>query len=687
MPVGATKAVAIVQARMSSSRLPGKVMKMLGGKPVLAWVLDAARAVPGLGSVVVATSDAASDDPIAEWCAGQGIDVYRGSLDDVLGRMTEAAVEAEADLVMRLTGDCPLLDPQICGGVLLLQRQSGCDYASNVRPSSWPEGLDCEVVTRAALEAANADARKASDREHVMPFVFNHRRRFSVQTLVCPVPGLQDEHWSLDTEEDFKFLSAVVAKLPEDRPTSYLDIIAALESDPDLRRWSRSRPQTASYVLGALPQSSNDRHGTFVQSAAMLERALAHIPTGSQTFSKSHLQYPESHAPLFATHASGGRIWDVDGNEYVDLVCGLLPIVLGHRDPDVDAAVRQQLCAGTSLSLASELEADLAERLVEIIPCAEMVRFAKNGTDATSAAIRLARAFTGREHIVACGYHGWQDWYIGATSRDKGVPRAVRALTHMVPYNDLDAAAQAFAQCRGEVAALIMEPMAASEPAEGYLAGMRALAHENGALLVFDEIITGFRFHIGGAQALFGVTPDLASFGKAMGNGLPISAVMGRADIMVGMEEIFFSGTFGGECLSLAAAIAVIAKMRREPVIERLWEIGGRLAEGARARIAEHGLRAEIVVTGKPPWTLLDIRDHGAARKEAIRTLFIREMLAMGVLTQGSHNVCYAHGEADEAQVLKAYDHALAMVRTELDTGRLEERLGHRVIEPIFRVR
>ncbi|MHA1535956.1 MAG: aminotransferase class III-fold pyridoxal phosphate-dependent enzyme, partial [Alphaproteobacteria bacterium] len=607
-PVFANKAVAIVQARMSSSRLPGKVMKMLGGKPVLAWVLDAARVVPGISSIIVATSDDASDDAIAEWCAGHETNCYRGSLDDVLGRMTGAAIEAEADLVMRLTGDCPLLDPQICGGVLLLQRRSGCDYASNVLPNSFPDGLDCEVVTRAALEAANADARKASDREHVTPFIFNRRRRFSIRTLVCPVPGLQDEHWSLDTEEDFDFLRALVAKLPEGRPTSYLDILAALESDADLRRWSQARPQTQSYAAGALPQSGDELHDTFVQSGVMLERALAHIPTGSQTFSKSHLQYPDGHAPLFATHGSGGRIWDVDGNEYVDLVCGLLPIVLGHRDPDVDAAVRRQLCAGTSLSLASELEAELAERLARIIPCAEKVRFAKNGTDATSAAIRLARAFTGREHIIACGYHGWQDWYIGATSRDKGVPGAVRALTQMVPYNDLAAARQAFAQCQGEVAALIMEPMAGNEPADGYLAGMRALAHENGALLVFDEIITGFRFDIGGAQALFGVTPDLAAFGKAMGNGLPISAIVGRADIMDGMADIFFSGTFGGECLSLAAAIAVIDKMGREPVIEHLWDIGGRLAEGARTRIAEHGLEAEIAVTGKPPWIILDIR-------------------------------------------------------------------------------
>jgi glutamate-1-semialdehyde 2,1-aminomutase/spore coat polysaccharide biosynthesis protein SpsF len=203
-----------------------------------------------------------------------------------------------------------------------------------------------------------------------------------------------------------------------------------------------------------------------------------------------------------------------------------------------------------------------------------MVRFGKNGTDGTSAAIRLARAFTGRDMVLALGYHGWQDWYVGATVRNEGVPPALRELTRKLPYNDFEALADAVAKHEGHVAAVILEPMAAAYPHPGYLEAVRELTAQNGIVLVFDEVITGFRFALGGAQAYFGVTPDLACFGKAMANGMPISTVLGRADIMRKMEDVFYSGTFGGEALSLAAAIATIDKLEREDVIGGLWARG-----------------------------------------------------------------------------------------------------------------
>ena len=285
-------------------------------------------------------------------------------------------------------------------------------------------------------------------------------------------------------------------------------------------------------------------------SQQLLEEAEELIPLGSQTFSKSRIQYPEGKSPLFLHNGLGGRVWDVDGNEYVDLVCGLLPVILGYCDPNVDNAIREQLERGITLSLPTTLEIKLAERLVKIIPSAEKVRFGKNGTDATSAAIRLARAYTGRDHVLALGYHGWQDWYIGATSRNKGVPETVSKLTHKLPYNDVAAIKKALDQYPNQIAAIILEPMSTVVPLTGYLEELRDITHETGIILIFDEIITGFRFALGGAQEYFNVIPDLSAFGKALGNGMPISAVVGRADIMNEMEEIFFSGTFGGKhCL------------------------------------------------------------------------------------------------------------------------------------------
>ncbi len=424
----------------------------------------------------------------------------------------------------------------------------------------------------------------------------------------------------------------------------------------------------------------------YAKSNEMLARAERVIPLGSQTFSKSRIQFPVPYSPLYLTHGKGGRVWDVDGNEYVDLVSALMPVTLGYCDPDVNAAIAAQLEKGISFSLPTELEIEVAERLQKLIPSAEMVRFGKNGTDATSAAVRLARAFTGRDHILALGYHGWQDWYIGATARNLGVPKAVSELTHKVPFNDLPALSKALESFSGQVAAIILEPVNI-EPAPGYLQEAIEAAHRHGALVIFDEVITGFRVHTGGAQAHYGVKPDLSAFGKAMGNGMPVSAVVGRADIMAYMEKIFYSGTFGGEALSLAASKAVIDKMAREPVIKTIWDTGRKLSDGADRIIAAHGLQDTITFTGLPHWRILNFHDRPGARKEAIKTRYLIEMLRSGVLVGSSHNVSYAHTESDVAHVLSGYEIACARIAEDLRDGKLEDRLEVDPIFPVFTVR
>ncbi|HUE19460.1 MAG TPA: aminotransferase class III-fold pyridoxal phosphate-dependent enzyme, partial [Stellaceae bacterium] len=274
----------------------------------------------------------------------------------------------------------------------------------------------------------------------------------------------------------------------------------------------------------------------YKKSEELLQRALRVIPLGSQTFSKSFTQYPLGVSPYFIQRGKGGHVWDVDGNEYVDFVNGLCAVTLGYDDADVTRAVKAQLEDGVIFTLPHPLEMQVAEAIVDMVPCAEMVRFGKNGSDVTAAAVRLARAFTGRDHVAVCGYHGWQDWYIGSTARNRGVPEAVRRLTHGFTYNDLESLKRVLTEHSGDVAAVILEPMNSQAPKDGFLEGVKELAHRHGALLVFDEVITGFRFANGGAQEFFGVTPDLACFGKGVANGYPVSAIAGRADIMKLME-------------------------------------------------------------------------------------------------------------------------------------------------------
>lgn len=425
----------------------------------------------------------------------------------------------------------------------------------------------------------------------------------------------------------------------------------------------------------------------FSKSSSLFKRVRKIIPLASQTFSKSHLQYVQGNAPLFITRGKGAYVWDVDGNKYLDLVNALLPIVLGYQYPRVDKAIQVQLKKGILFSLASPLEYKLAEKLTQLIPCAEMVRFGKNGSDATAGAVRLARAITKKDHILACGYHGWQDWYIGLNPRNAGVPKAVKSLVHRFEYNNIESLRTLFKRHKGKVAGVIMEPMSVKEPRRNFLQDVKKLTHKEGALLIFDEIITGFRFALGGAEEYFGVVPDLACFGKSMANGMPISVVVGKARYMKNMEDIFFSFTFGGECLSLAAALATIEEMEKKRVIKHLWRMGHMLKEGTHELLEKHGLHDFIELKGFPPWHIVAIRPAAGFSDLEIKSFIQQEMLQRGVLWTGSHNMSFSHGEKEVRVVLNAYDKTFRALQDVLRLHTLRSRLRGKPIQGNYNVR
>jgi glutamate-1-semialdehyde 2,1-aminomutase len=425
----------------------------------------------------------------------------------------------------------------------------------------------------------------------------------------------------------------------------------------------------------------------YAKSEEFLARAQRSIPLGAQTFSKSRTQYPFGVSPYFVSRGKGTKVWDIDGHEYIDFISALCSVTLGYSDPDVNAAVATQLQDGTIYSLSHPLETEVAELLCEVIPSAEMVRFGKNGSDATAGAIRIARAFTGRDHVLTCGYHGWQDWYIGSTARNKGVPQATRDLTHGFPYNDLLALEKMLAQHKDGVAAVIMEPMNVVEPEPGYLEGVKALTHAAGALLVFDETITGFRYALGGAQELFNITPDITTLGKGIANGFPLSAVCGRRDVMQEMEEVFFSFTMGGETLSLAAAKATIAKLRREPVIATMRQRGSRILTEVAGLINKHGIGHFASVSGHPTWSFLLFKDIEGTNAFEIKTLWMQEMMERGLLSVGTHNLSFAHSDADVDALVAAYDAIFPMLRQAVDHRAIRQYLKCEPLQPLFRVR
>lgn len=425
----------------------------------------------------------------------------------------------------------------------------------------------------------------------------------------------------------------------------------------------------------------------YLQSEQLHLRALKSIPLGSQTFSKSKTQYPFGVSPYFLKNGRGSHVWDVDGNEYIDFVNGLAAVNLGYNDPDVTAAVQAQLQEGVIFTLPHPVEIEVAETLREMVPCAEMVRFGKNGSDATAGAIRLARAVTGRDRVAVCGYHGWQDWYIGSTVRHLGVPQSTRELTHTFQFNDIDSLHRLFKEWPDQFAAVILETMNALEPRDGFLEELKALAHQHGALLIFDETVTGFRFANGGAQEYFGVTPDLATLGKGMANGYPISAVVGREELMRWMEEIYFSFTFGGETLSLAASLATMKKLQREPVIETMRAQGGKLMAGVSRLIEMHGVGHLVSIAGNPTWTFMQIAENAAYPQFHIKTLFLQEMFARGILILATHNMSYSHGDEEIARILDAYDAVFPLLREAVDERKLETMLRCEPLEPLFKIR
>ena len=422
------------------------------------------------------------------------------------------------------------------------------------------------------------------------------------------------------------------------------------------------------------------------KSELYLKRALNSIPLASQTFSKSLTQYPRGASPFFIERGKGSKVWDVDGNKYIDFVSSLAAVTLGYCDKVVDRAVREQMKNGVIFSLPHKLEIEVAEKLIEIIPCAEKVRFGKNGTDVTSAAIRIARAYTGKEHIAVCGYHGWQDWYIGSTTRDLGVPNAVKELTHKFEYNNLESLERVFQE--QELACVIMEPMTVAQyPKDDFLKKVKNLVHKNNALLIFDEIVTGFRADLGGAQKLFNVVPDMATFGKGMANGYPLSAVVGSNEIMKNVEDIFFSGTFGGEALSLVAASTVIDIYQDKKVVEYLMKLGGVLIDGVVKLIKDHQLENIISISSFPSWSVLKFRELDSYSSFEVRTFFLQEVLKRGILTLGSHNLSFSHTQKDINKLLDVYNEVFLLICKHIKNETLIENIHCDILQPLFQVR
>lgn len=671
---------------MGSQRLPGKVLADVAGRPLLSYMLERVRRCRTVDQVVVATSTSPEDEAIEALCKREEVACFRGSQQDVLDRYYQAARHIgqgheDALVVVRLTADCPLIDPAIVDEAVRCYRAAAgkLDYVSNTVTRTYPDGLDVEVFSFQALARAWREARRPEEREHVTPYMIRANGHAGAQPpfrlgAIHSARNYAHWRWTVDYPEDLALIERLFSSLYPSNPTFGLqETLAWLRDHPEVTSVNRTRAVEA-YQAKRLAGSS-----------ALLDRARETIPAQTQTLSKRITQLAQGVAPAFLQRGQGCRVEDVDGNSYLDYSMGLCALILGYRHPAVDEAIRRQLEDGILFSLPHRLEVELAERLIRLIPCAEMARFFKNGSDATAAAVRVARAYTGRERVAICGYHGAQDWYIGTTSWSLGVPASTKAVSHTFSYNNLASLESLFKRHPGEFAAVVLEPVGVTPPAEGFLQGVIDLAHRYGALVIFDEIITGFRLRLGGAQELFGVVPDLACFGKALANGMPLAALVGRRDVMRTVERVFISYTFGGETLSLAAAMATLDVMVREDGIAHLWAVGRQLQEGCQRLIDESRLASRVQCVGYPPRHVFRFLDEQGQESRTLKTLFLQETIRRGILTMGAHNLSLAHAPADVSRTLEVYREVFQILRQAVEEARLEDYLQVPVVEPVFR--
>jgi glutamate-1-semialdehyde 2,1-aminomutase len=428
------------------------------------------------------------------------------------------------------------------------------------------------------------------------------------------------------------------------------------------------------------------------QSNGLQERFRRIIPGGSHTYAKADDQYPAGE-PVYITHGKGCHVWDTEGTEYIEYGMGLRAVTLGHAyEPVIQAAMRQ-MHQGANFNRPCPLELEFGEALLGMLNGPQMVKFAKNGSDANDAAIKLARAYTGRDLIGMCEdqpFFSVSDWFIGSTAMDAGIPECVKALTVRFRYNDLASVKELFASHPGKIAAIILEAEKETPPKDGFLLDLKKICHSEGALLILDEMITGFRWHNSGAQAFYGVDPDLSTFGKALGNGFSISALVGRREIMElgGIDHnkprvFLLSTTHGAETHSLAAGLEVIRTYQREPVVDRLWAQGAKLEDGINKAITDVRLDGFFQVCGKPCCLTYATRDEETRPSQLFRTLFLQETLKRGLLAP-SLVVSYSHSDEDIAKTVAAIHGSLEVYRKALGEG-IEKYLKGRSVKPVFR--
>jgi len=655
------KTVAIVQARMGSTRLPNKVMKIIGGVPMIELLLERLSRSRQIDQIVLATSTDDRNTPLVKHVQSLGYTCIRGSEADVLDRYLVAARQVQADIVVRITGDCPLIDPSLVDQAISIFKSKGIDYLGTASPATYPDGLDTEVFSLEALERAGIETQDPFDREHVTPY-FRKQAFFKTASLTHS-EDLSGLRWSVDEPTDFEVITKVFAHFAPDIYFSWGQVFDLQRSQPKLFAANQNIIRNEGATMGT--------------GQKLWKRAKAVIPGGNMLLSKRAEMFLPEQWPAYFSKAKGCQVWDLDGKKYTDMsIMGIGTNILGYGHPEVDAAVHQTVEAGNMSTFNCPEEVYLAEKLVEIHPWADMVRLARSGGEANAIAIRIARAASGRDKVAVCGYHGWHDWYLSANLGDdenlaghllpgldpKGVPQNLRGTVFPFNYNNYEELLNLVNT--HDIGTIKMEVVRNKGPEDNFLHKVRKLATDRDIVLIFDECTSGFRQTFGGLHKLYGVEPDMAMFGKALGNGYAITATIGRREVMEAAQSTFISSTFWTERIGPSAALKTLEVMERLKSWETITQTGQNIRDCWQKLADKHGL--DLSHWGLPALTGYTFKSDNAL---AYKTLITQEMLAKGYLASNSIYVSTEHTPEVVGGYFDALDPLFAMIK-ECEEGR-----------------
>ncbi len=678
---------AIIQARTGSTRLPNKVLMQIKGKPLLWYVISRLKNTQQIQDIVVATTVTEEDNAIQQLCDDWKIKCYRGSEDDVLDRYYHAAKKFDIENIVRITSDCPLIDFRVVDEVVEYFRSDDFDYVSNTMELRYPDGMDAEVFKFSALEKAWKEAMLKSEREHVTPYIWKNSTFNGKNLFTSDNYGFDSDfsHFRLtvDEIEDFEVIKFLIENTDSDAP--WLNYVALLTKHTDVMLRNAEYGRNEGYQKSLFEDKFQTSGEAQSKSLAMQERAKQRIPGMTQLLSKRPDQFSLGVWPGYYKKARGVEVWDLDDKRYIDMsIGGIGANVLGYADPDVDAAVNAAIRMGSSSSLNCPEEVELADLLCEIHPWAEKVRYARTGGESMAIAVRIARAYTGRDKVAFCGYHGWHDWYLAANLQTenalgehllpgldpRGVPKGLSGTAMPFRYNQLKELELIVANHKSDLATIVMEPIRNDQPTPEFLQGVRSLADEVGAVLIVDEISAGFRMNSGGAHLMIGLEPDMAVFSKAIGNGYPIGAVIGKGEVMQAAQSTFISSTCWTERIGPTAALATIRKHKETDAGKHLTHIGNQIQSGWRKLATDHGL--PIHVGGIPPLSHFSFDSENAL---GMKALFVQLMLEKGFLASTSFYAMYAHQVENVEKYLLTADDVFAQLKDAEEQGKIKELL------------